>query len=150
MQFNWPDVVSILLAVVFGGFIGAEREFRGKAAGLRTNILISLGSCVFTIVSTSLTGAEPGRIAAQIVTGIGFLGAGAIIHSGIGIHGLTTAAVIWIVASIGMACGVKMYLLAGFSTILSLIVLIILPFLERLISKDRPIESNITTKNKIN
>jgi putative Mg2+ transporter-C (MgtC) family protein len=142
MQFNFIDIVSLLLAVVLGGFIGAEREYRGKAAGLRTNILICLGSCVFTMISTSLNGSDPGRIAAQVVTGIGFLGAGAIIHSGIGIHGLTTAAGIWIVASIGMACGSRMYLLASASTILSLVVLLVLPSLERLISKNHPPEEN--------
>ncbi|OHB51477.1 MAG: hypothetical protein A2Y12_08685 [Planctomycetes bacterium GWF2_42_9] len=142
MQFNLSDAVSLLLAVVLGGFIGAEREYRGKAAGLRTNILICLGSCVFTIISTSLNSSEPARIAAQVVTGIGFIGAGAIIHSGIGIHGLTTAAGIWIVASIGMACGSRMYLLAAASTILSLVVLLVLPWLERQISKNPPTEQN--------
>ncbi|HAL44806.1 MAG TPA: magnesium transporter MgtC, partial [Phycisphaerales bacterium] len=116
--------------------------YRGKAAGLRTNILICLGSCVFTIISTSLNSSEPARIAAQVVTGIGFIGAGAIIHSGIGIHGLTTAAGIWIVASIGMACGSRMYLLAAASTILSLVVLLVLPWLERQISKNPPTEQN--------
>jgi putative Mg2+ transporter-C (MgtC) family protein len=143
MQFNWLDFISLLLSIILGGFIGAEREYRGKAAGLRTNILISLGSCVFTIISTSLPGAEPGRITAQVVSGIGFLGAGAIIHSGIGIHGLTTAAGIWIVASIGMACGAKMYLLAGFSTLLSLFVLLLLPLIERQIGKNHPVENNM-------
>ncbi len=140
MQINWTDTVPLVLAVILGGLIGTEREYRGKPAGLRTNILICLGSCIFTIISTTLTGSEPGRIAAQIVTGIGFLGAGAIIHSGIGIHGLTTAAGIWVVASIGMACGAKMYSLATVSTLLSLAVLLVLPWLERQISKKRPSE----------
>ncbi|HBG27022.1 MAG: hypothetical protein A2Y10_04380 [Planctomycetes bacterium GWF2_41_51] len=135
MQFDWLDFISLTIALVLGSAIGIERELRGKAAGVRTNILICLGSCIFTIISTTLANAEPGRIAAQVVSGIGFLGAGAIIHSGIGVHGLTTAAGIWIVASIGMACGARMYLLAGFSTILSLIVLVFLPFLEKVISK---------------
>ena len=137
MEVNWPDIVPLLVSVVLGGLIGLERELRGKPAGLRTNILICLGSCLFTIISTNLSGSEPGRIAAQIVTGIGFLGAGAIIHSGIGIHGLTTAAVIWVVASIGMACGIKMYSLAIPATILTLIVLLVLPPFEKKISKDR-------------
>ncbi|MEN6386652.1 MAG: MgtC/SapB family protein [Phycisphaerales bacterium] len=147
MQDYLHNIISLLISVILGGFIGAEREYRGKAAGLRTNILICLGSCLFTIISTSLAGAEPGRIAAQVVTGIGFLGAGAIIHSGIGIQGLTTAAGIWIVASIGMACGAKMYLLAGFSAFLSLLVLLFLPFLERQISKNHPIERNLNNMN---
>ncbi len=128
---NWHDVVSILLAAFLGGIIGLERELRGKPAGLRTNILISLGSCVFTLISISLSGSDSGRIAAQIVTGIGFLGAGAIIHSGTGTHGLTTAAGIWIVASIGMACGAGFYFLAVTASVLTLIVLLVLPPFEK-------------------
>jgi len=137
MEVNWPDIVPLLVSVILGGLIGLERELRGKAAGLRTNILICIGSCIFTIISTNLSGSEPGRIAAQIVTGIGFLGAGAIIHSGIGIHGLTTAAGIWVVASIGMACGTKMYPLAISAAVLTLIVLLVLPPFEKKISRDR-------------
>lgn len=136
MEVNWPDVISLLAAAVLGGVIGLERELRGKAAGLRTNILICLGSCIFTIISTGLCGSDPGRIAAQIVAGIGFLGAGAIIHSGIGIHGLTTAAGIWVVASIGMACGAGFYFLAVSATALTLIVLLLLPPFEKKIGKD--------------
>jgi putative Mg2+ transporter-C (MgtC) family protein len=142
MQINWMDMVSLMLAIVFGGLIGAEREYRGKPAGLRTNILICLGSCIFTLISTTLSDADPGRIAAQIVSGIGFLGAGAIIHSGIGIHGLTTAAVIWIVASIGMACGAKMHNLAAIATLLVLVVLLVLPWTEKQINKYHPAENN--------
>jgi putative Mg2+ transporter-C (MgtC) family protein len=137
MEMNWPDVISLLVAAVLGGVIGLERELRGKPAGLRTNIIICLGSCIFTIISTSLSGSDPGRIAAQIVTGIGFLGAGAIIHSGIGIQGLTTAAGIWIVASIGMACGARMYFLALVAAFLTLIVLLLLSPLERKFRKDQ-------------
>jgi putative Mg2+ transporter-C (MgtC) family protein len=137
MEMNWPDVISLLAAAVLGGAIGLERELRGKPAGLRTNIIICLGSCIFTIISTSLSGSDPGRIAAQIVTGIGFLGAGAIIHSGIGIQGLTTAAGIWIVASIGMACGARMYFLALVAAFLTLIVLLLLSPLERKFRKDQ-------------
>lgn len=142
MQINWPEIYSLLLAFFLGGLIGIERERRGKVAGLRTNILICLGSCVFTIISISLVGAEPGRIAAQIVTGIGFLGAGAIIHSGVSTQGLTTAASIWIVSSIGMACGVRMYTLAVACTILALIVLVFLPFIERKINKNHQPENH--------
>ena len=132
MEVNWPDVISLLIATFLGGLIGLERELHGKPAGLRTNILICLGSCVFTIISMSLSSnSDPGRIAAQIVTGIGFLGAGAIIHSGTGTHGLTTAAGIWIVASIGMACGTKMYTLAVAAALLTLIVLLVLPPFEK-------------------
>ena len=137
METYWPDLIPLLMAAVLGGIVGLERELRGKPAGLRTNILICLGSCIFTIISMSFSTSTPDRIAAQIVTGIGFLGAGAIIHSGIGIHGLTTAAVIWVVASIGMACGAKMYSIAVSATILVLIVLLLLPPFEKKISKDR-------------
>ena len=137
MEIHWPDLIPLLMAAVLGGIVGLERELRGKPAGLRTNILICLGSCIFTIISMSFSTSTPDRIAAQIVTGIGFLGAGAIIHSGIGIHGLTTAAVIWVVASIGMACGAKMYSIAVSATILVLIVLLLLPPFEKKISKDR-------------
>ena len=137
MEVNWQDIISLLVATALGGAIGLERELRGKPAGLRTNILICLGSCIFTIISTSLSGSDPGRIAAQIVAGIGFLGAGAIIHSGIGIHGLTTAAGIWVVSSIGMACGMRMYFLAVSAAFLTLIVLLLLPPFEKKFRKDQ-------------
>jgi len=124
---NWPnDLFSLLLAAFFGAAIGLERQISGKAAGLRTNVLICLGSAVFTIVSISIAG-ESGsttRIAAQIVTGVGFLGAGAIIQDRGGVHGLTTAATIWLVASIGMCCGSGYYLLAFISTVITLVVLV--------------------------
>jgi putative Mg2+ transporter-C (MgtC) family protein len=130
------NIIGIILAVVLGVVIGLEREIRGKAAGLRTNALICLGAAVFTVISRQITdglGAEvsPARIAAQIVTGVGFLGAGAIIRGRGGIHGLTTAATIWMVASIGMACGAGFFLLAVTSTIIALIVLIGLTPLEK-------------------
>jgi putative Mg2+ transporter-C (MgtC) family protein len=136
MEANWQNVLPLLAAALLGGAIGYERRVHDKSAGLRTNILICLGSCVFTMISTNLSGSEPGRIAAQIVTGIGFLGAGAIIQSGGSVHGLTTAAGIWIVAAIGMACGTRMYLLAVFATALTLIVLLLLPPLEKKIGKE--------------
>jgi putative Mg2+ transporter-C (MgtC) family protein len=137
MEANWKDVLSLLIAVLLGGAIGLERELRGKPAGLRTNILICLGSCLFTIISISLPSSDHGRIAAQIVTGIGFLGAGAIIHSGTGTHGLTTAAGIWVVAGIGMACGAKMYFPALVAAFLSLIILLLLPPFEKKFKKDQ-------------
>lgn len=124
----WPDdILSIILAVVFGAAIGLEREISGKAAGLRTNVLICLGAAVFTLISKEMaatTGLSPTRIAAQIVTGVGFLGAGAIIRDRGGILGLTTAATIWLVASIGMACGAGFYILAALSTLIAIVVLI--------------------------
>ena len=123
----WPDnVVSIILALIFGTLIGLEREVSGKAAGLRTNVLICLGAAIFTMVSKQMAGPDDSvtRIAAQIVTGVGFLGAGAIIQDRAGVHGLTTAATIWLVASIGTACGAGFYLLALIATILAIGVLV--------------------------
>jgi len=123
----WPgDVFSIVLAVVLGAAIGVEREFSGKAAGLRTNVLICLGAAVFTIISKRMAGEGDSltRIAAGVVTGVGFLGAGAIIQDRAGVHGLTTAATIWFMACIGMACGAGLYELAVISTLLAIFVLI--------------------------
>jgi putative Mg2+ transporter-C (MgtC) family protein len=128
------DLISVLLAVVFGGAIGLEREVSGKAAGLRTNVLICLGAAVFTLISKQM-GTQHGdsftRIAAQVVTGVGFLGAGAIIQDRGGVHGLTTAALIWLVASIGMACGAGFHALAVISTFIAIVVLIGLGQLEK-------------------
>jgi len=124
---DWPgDIISIVLAVILGAAIGLEREISGKAAGLRTNVLICLGAAAFTIISKRMAGGDDSltRIAAQIVTGVGFLGAGAIIQDRGGVHGLTTAATIWFVASLGMACGAGLYLLAVVLTFLAIFVLI--------------------------
>ncbi|UCG49854.1 MAG: MgtC/SapB family protein [Phycisphaerales bacterium] len=124
----WPEnFLSIVSAVILGGIIGLERELSGKAAGLRTNILICLGAAVFTIISKEIAagaGDTVARIAAQIVTGVGFLGAGAIIQDRGGVHGLTTAAGIWLVASIGMACGAGLFNLAVITTLIAVVVLI--------------------------
>jgi putative Mg2+ transporter-C (MgtC) family protein len=120
--------VRITVAAVAGMAIGIERELREQAAGLRTHILVSVGSCLFTLVSiygftayggTKLT--DPSRVAAQIVTGIGFLGAGAILRQGANIRGLTTAASLWIAAAIGMAVGVGMYWGTGVAVFITLI-----------------------------
>jgi putative Mg2+ transporter-C (MgtC) family protein len=131
---NWTsDISAILLAICCGAAIGFERQLRHKPAGLRTNILICLGAAVFTIISERMAGDKDSitRIAAQIVTGVGFLGAGAVIQDRGGIHGLTTAATIWLVASVGMACGAKLYQLAGVSTLIAIIVLVGLRYLEK-------------------
>ena len=121
------DIPAILLAVVCGAIIGIERQFKHKPAGLRTNILICLGAAVFTLISERMaldSHDSVTRIASGIVTGVGFLGAGAVIQDRGGIHGLTTAATIWLVASIGMACGARLYYLAIITTVLALAVLI--------------------------
>ncbi len=116
-------VLRLVLAAVLGGLIGAEREFRAKVAGTRTHFLVALGAALMVLVSRHGFGGngDPGRVAAQIVSGIGFIGAGAIMVTGHVIHGLTTAAGIWVAAGIGMAAGCGMYALAVVTTVLSLV-----------------------------
>ncbi|MCK4753564.1 MAG: MgtC/SapB family protein [Planctomycetes bacterium] len=136
----WSDVLRVVLAVVFGAAIGLERELRGKAAGLRTNVLICIGAAIFTLISRQMTAGSADsltRIAAGVVTGVGFLGAGAIIQDRGGVHGMTTAATIWVVASIGMACGAGIYLLAAVGTFIAIITLIGLGELEKPLSRYR-------------
>jgi len=131
MVFEMGDLIKIALAVAAGGLIGLEREFRDKSAGFRTMIFICVGAAVFTILSSRLAAdKDPTRIAANIVTGIGFLGAGAILREGLRITGLTTAATIWLTAAVGMAIGGEQYLTAGIIVIASLIVLWIFPYFE--------------------
>jgi putative Mg2+ transporter-C (MgtC) family protein len=124
---DWKnDLTAILLAVICGAVVGIERQVKHKPAGLRTNILICLGAAVFTIISRQMAEGQETitRIAAQIVTGVGFLGAGAVIQDRGGVHGLTTAATIWLVAGIGMACGAEKYYLAIITTVLAVTVLL--------------------------
>jgi len=114
--FDWTTFLRLSLAAILGGVVGAERELSGHPAGLRTNILIAVSSCLFTILSIEafpLTGAaqDTARVAAQIVTGVGFLGAGAVIQTKKVVHGLTTAATIWMVAAVGMAAATDLYLM---------------------------------------
>jgi putative Mg2+ transporter-C (MgtC) family protein len=137
MPLPLPDlelIQRLLLSAGVGALLGLERQWRLKSAGLRTHILIALGSTVFTIVSYELAsgveGADPGRVAAQIVTGIGFLGAGAIMRTDSGIHGLTTAATVWVNASLGMAVGAGRYHLAFIGAAVTLSALLILHPLE--------------------
>jgi putative Mg2+ transporter-C (MgtC) family protein len=108
---------QVFLAVVLGGVIGWQREVHGKAAGARTYALVTAGSALFTVLSVNIFPNDGARIAAQIVTGIGFLGAGAILHKESRVVGLTTAAGLWITAAIGMAVGFHCYLLAVLSSL---------------------------------
>ena len=128
----WEVLLRLALAAALGAAIGLERELREREAGLRTHLLVSLGSALFTIVSAygfhaflasgaSVVRADPTRIAAQIVTGIGFLGAGAIIRQGLSVRGLTTAATLWVVAAIGLAAGAGYYSAAVVATVLVLV-----------------------------
>lgn len=138
---NLPDselINRLLAAALLGAVLGFEREVRQKSAGLRTNILISVGSALFTLMSIELADArtaDPGRIAAQIVTGIGFLGAGAIIRTGGGVHGLTTAATIWVNAAVGVAAGGGEIRLAAIATAITLLALLLLGPVEGLITR---------------
>jgi putative Mg2+ transporter-C (MgtC) family protein len=115
----------LLLAAVLGGTIGAERELNDQAAGLRTHVLLTIGACLFTLVSAYGFGGstDPSRLAAQIVTGIGFLGGGAIVRHGLNVKGLTTAASIWATAAVGVAIGAGSYLLAVGTTVLVVLTL---------------------------
>jgi putative Mg2+ transporter-C (MgtC) family protein len=131
---SWDVALRLVVAAALGGMIGIEREIRDREAGLRTHLLVAVGSALFTIVSAygfhdflasgqPVIRADPTRIAAQIVTGIGFLGAGAIVRQGISVRGLTTAASLWVVAAIGMAVGAGYYSAGIITTVLGLFAL---------------------------
>ena len=133
---EWEICLRLVLACAMGGIIGYERQMRHKSAGLRTNMLVALGACLIMILSQALydnvegkTNADPARLAAQVVSGIGFLGAGAIMKEGLTVTGLTTAATLWVVAGVGLAVGAGFYLGAGVTTA---IVFLILGNLSRL------------------
>ena len=122
--FEWVAVGRLLLAVVLGGLVGLERQTHGRPAGLRTHILVCLGSALVVTVGLSLgPAADPGRAIAGIVTGVGFLGAGVIVKSKEIIRGLTTAACIWFVAAIGIAVGQGLYVIASASTFIGIAIL---------------------------
>lgn len=161
MDITWEFILRIFVAAMLGGAIGLEREYRAKEAGLRTHFLVALGSALFMIVSAyGFDGIKLGeeqrwdiaRIAAQVVTGIGFIGAGTIIFnkSENVIRGLTTAAGVWVTAAIGLACGGGMYILAIVSTALVLIGLEAFNLLIRWLTKrrKRKLEEEIR-KNKM-
>ena len=135
-------LLRIFSATMLAFAIGLEREMTNKYAGLRTNILVCLGACLFTIISiygfpTVVTDEnangirDTARVAAQVVTGIGFIGGGTVLRHGATVFGLTTAATLWMVASIGMACGAGLYILAIIATIISIIVLVSVRVFER-------------------
>ncbi|MFH1889058.1 MAG: MgtC/SapB family protein [Candidatus Omnitrophota bacterium] len=133
-------IMRLVFALVLSGFIGLERQIHRRTAGLRTHILVSLGSCLIMLTSLYIfaiykneTPLDPGRIAAGVITGIGFLGAGTIIREREGIKGLTTAASLWVVAGVGLATGCGFYKAALFTTVLALITLLCLRYLEKMI-----------------
>lgn len=141
-------ITRLVVASVLGALIGLEREVHGRPAGFRTHLLVSLGSCLFVLTSiyfyksfgnfsgSGPVGVDPGRVAAQVVTGIGFLGAGAIIREKGSIRGLTTAACLWVVAAIGVACGVGLFAVAATVTLIALLSLMCLKRVEDLINRD--------------
>lgn len=134
MNMTVEFILRILAAAGMGAVIGLERELRSKEAGIRTHFLVALGSALFMIISAyGFEGAQAGRfdvarVAAQVVTGIGFLGAGVIIFQKNSVHGLTTAAGLWVTAAIGLGCGGGMYVLSGIGTLLVLVGLEVLHF----------------------
>ena len=129
-------IIRFFLASLWGGLVGAEREYHGKSAGFRTMIMISLGSCFFTMMSQWIGGINnPDRIAANVVTGIGFLGAGVIFRGENRINGITTAATIWTVAAVGMGIGAGYYFAAAIASTAVIFILAILPYLEKMIDK---------------
>jgi putative Mg2+ transporter-C (MgtC) family protein len=147
-QEPWNLLGRILIAGVLGGILGIERDIHGREAGLRTHLLVAVGAALFFILSTHISSyhvvlgdgftkvTDPGRIAAQIVTGIGFLGAGVILKEGFTVVGLTTAACLWVSAAIGMASGAGQYLMATGTTALTLFSLVLLRWFERFYRKD--------------
>lgn len=142
MQFiSLEEVFKLFLAATFGGLVGIERQIQGQTAGFRTQLLVCLGSCLFTISSIKFFEifgkmVDPSRISAQIVVGIGFLGAGAIIKQGDYVRGLTTAATLWVVSAIGLGVGLGEYILSAFATFITLVNLIILKKLEIILPRD--------------
>ncbi|HOW59674.1 MAG TPA: MgtC/SapB family protein [Candidatus Omnitrophota bacterium] len=136
---DYDMVIRLMMATVFGALIGLEREFNGKEAGFKTYTLVCMGSALMMIISVEMyevykngTSVDPSRIAAQVVTGIGFLGAGAIIRSQQGgIRGLTTAAGIWAMCGVGLACGMGLFKIAFFSSVLVFAVFYIFSRLQR-------------------
>lgn len=138
MEFHTEDLYKLLFSFLLGAIIGAEREYRSKSAGLRTMILIAVGSTLFTLVSVRMSG-DAGRIAANIVTGIGFIGAGIIFRENNRVVGITTAAIVWVTAALGMSIGAGYYLVALYAFLIAGISLVVLT----------PIQQWIRNKNQI-
>jgi len=137
--------MRLLLAALFGALIGVEREHHERPAGMRTHLLVAVGSAVFTVLSIDAfpsPNSDPARVAAQIVTGIGFLGAGAIIKDGLTVKGLTTAASLWVVAAVGMAAGAAAWGVAIAATIIVILSLWPLRYLEDVLFKGRQHEGH--------
>ncbi len=125
------QLLALLAAAALGGFIGLERELNAQRAGFRTHVLVALGAALFTTVGADVAGSDPTRVAAQVVTGVGFLGAGAILRDSGGVHGLTTAASLWVTAGSGVACGLGRAGLGAFAVGVGLVALVGFKLLEQ-------------------
>ena len=152
---EWELFLRLVLACVLGGVIGYERQSRRKSAGLRTNMLVCLGSCLIMILSQDVylevegkTNADPARLAAQVVSGIGFLGAGAIMKEGLTVTGLTTAACLWVVAGVGLAIGGGFYMGAILTSLLVFVTLGALSRLDDYVENDKRLSLIIHTIDK--
>lgn len=158
--FETVVLLRLLLAALAGGIIGMEREKHGRPAGLRTHLLVSVGSCLMMLISEAfylkyshlrmedVVRVDPSRIAAQIVTGIGFIGAGVIIKEGFSVRGLTTAASLWVVAGLGMAFGMGLLVPALIGTVIVMFSLLVLKKLEPVIRKDRYLRLFVTADSR--
>lgn len=135
MYADYLDLIHLLIALGIGAVIGAEREYRSKSAGLRTMIMVSLSSCLFTILSLKIGVENPDRLAANILTGLGFLGAGVIFKDENRISGITTATTIWMTAALGMAVGAGYIVLSLFAAFIVMIVLVMLIYVQERIEQ---------------
>jgi len=149
--FFYDTSIKLLVSLILGALIGAEREYKGRNIGFRTIILITLGSTFFTIISFIIGEKnDPARVASNIVTGIGFLGAGAIFKDGVSVRGVTTASIIWISAAIGMACGIGQFELAVMVTVTVLLILLGFAWVQQFIDKyNKEIVYRITIENDL-
>jgi putative Mg2+ transporter-C (MgtC) family protein len=148
MDLSIPVMIKILFSAFLGGLIGIERELHRHEAGLRTHILVCLGSTLIMLTSThvfdiykDVAPVDPSRIAASVVTGIGFIGAGAIIRYGMAVKGLTTAASLWVASAVGLAIGCDFYFAAVFTTLVVLAVLLFLRKFESVLLRKREVEN---------
>lgn len=137
MDFDWDLILRLFMGGMMGGLIGLEREFRAKEAGLRTHFIVALGSALFMMISQfAFSGRfDAARVAAQVVSGIGFIGAGIIIFQKNVVRGVTTAAGLWVAAAIGLACGAGMYWLAGAATLMTVVCLEMMHLVHRCIAE---------------
>ena len=155
MLSEWELLLRLVLSCILGGIIGYERQSRRKSAGLRTNVLVCLGSCLIMVMSVEMyqevegkTNADPARLAAQVVSGIGFLGAGAIMKEGLSVTGLTTAACLWVVAGVGLAVGAGFYTGALMSTALVFVTLGRLSRIDDWVDHEKNLSLNIHTVDR--